>query len=79
MSDSLVVGVVVAPLVIAHVALVVTALVQVVRDRTLAGLSRDLWIAALVIVPILGAIVWFGAGHRTVDAQRAVQRVRLGL
>ncbi|RIJ59352.1 PLDc N-terminal domain-containing protein [Clavibacter phaseoli] len=79
MSDALIAGFVVVPLVIAYMALIGTALVQVVRDRTLAGLSRDLWIAGLVLVPIVGAIAWYGAGHRTVDAQRAVQRLRLGL
>ncbi|KZC94489.1 MULTISPECIES: PLDc N-terminal domain-containing protein [Clavibacter] len=79
MSDALIAGLVVVPLALAYVALIVTALVQVVRDRTLAGLSRDLWIAALVLVPIVGAIAWYGIGHRTVDAQRAVQRLRLGL
>ncbi|MFT2693282.1 hypothetical protein [Clavibacter zhangzhiyongii] len=79
MSDVLIAGIVVVPLVLAYVALIGTALVQVVRDRTLAGLSRDLWIAALVLVPVLGAMAWYGAGHRTVDAQRAVERLRLGL
>lgn len=79
MSDALIGGVVVAPLALAYVALIVTALVQVVRDRTLAGLSRDLWIAALVLMPVVGAIAWYGVGHRTTDAQRAVQRLRLGL
>lgn len=79
MSDALVAGAVVAPLALAYVALIVTALVQVIRDRTLAGFSRDLWIAALVLAPIAGAIAWYGVGHRTVDAQRAVQRMRLGL
>ncbi|MBP2458663.1 hypothetical protein ABID70_001223 [Clavibacter michiganensis] len=79
MSDALIAGIVVAPLAIAYAVLVGTALVQVVRDRTMAGLSRDLWIAGLVLVPIVGAIAWYGIGHRTVDAQMAVQRVRLGL
>ena len=79
MSDALIAGIVVVPLAIAYAVLVGTALVQVFRDRALAGLSRDLWIAGLVLVPIVGAIAWFGIGHRTVDAQRAVQRVRLGL
>jgi hypothetical protein len=79
MSDALIAGIIVVPLAMAYVALLGTALVQVVRDRTFAGLSRDLWIAGLVLVPIVGAIAWFGAGHRTVDAQRTVQRMRLGL
>ncbi|MBF4624565.1 PLDc N-terminal domain-containing protein [Clavibacter sp. VKM Ac-2872] len=79
MSDALVAGAVVGPLAIAYVALVVTALVQVVRDRTLAGLSRDLWIAALVLVPVLGALAWYAVGHRTADAQRAIDRLRLSL
>jgi hypothetical protein len=79
MSDALVAGAVVAPLVIAYVALVVTALVQVVRDRALAGLARDLWILGIVLFPMLGAIAWFGIGHRTPDAQRAVDRLRVTL
>ena len=79
MSDALIAGLVVAPFAIAYVALVVMALVQVVRDRTLAGLARDLWIAAVVLAPVLGALAWFAIGHRTADAQRAVARLRFGL
>ena len=79
MSDALIAGAVVAPLAIAYVALVVTAIVQVVRDRALAGLARDLWVVALVVFPVFGAIAWYGIGHRTADAQRAVERLRFGL
>ncbi|WP_052129282.1 PLDc N-terminal domain-containing protein [Clavibacter michiganensis] len=79
MSDALIAGAVVAPLAIAYVALVVTALVQVVRDRALTGLARDLWVVAIVILPVLGAIAWFGVGHRTADAQRALDRLRVSL
>ncbi|OUE27889.1 PLDc N-terminal domain-containing protein [Clavibacter michiganensis] len=79
MSDALIAGAVVAPLVIAYVALIVTAIVQVVRDGSLAGLARDLWVVALVVVPVFGAIAWFAVGHRTADAQRAVDRFRFSL
>ncbi|KDP89867.1 MULTISPECIES: PLDc N-terminal domain-containing protein [Clavibacter] len=79
MSDALVAGAVVAPLAIAYVALVVTALVQVVRDRALTGLARDLWIIGIVLFPMIGAIAWFGIGHRTPEAQRAVDSLRLSL
>jgi hypothetical protein len=77
MSDALIAGAVVAPLALAYVALVAAALVQVVRDRSLAGLARDLWVVAIVLFPVLGAIAWFGVGHRTGGAQRRVGRLRL--
>ncbi|MFT2751099.1 PLDc N-terminal domain-containing protein [Clavibacter sp. Sh2088] len=76
MSDALIAGAVVAPLVIAYVALAVAALVQVVRDRSLAAIARDLWVVAVIVFPVLGAIAWFAIGHRTTDAQRAVDRLR---
>ncbi|AWF98031.1 PLDc N-terminal domain-containing protein [Clavibacter michiganensis] len=79
MSDALIAGAVAAPIAIAHVALVVAAVLQIVRDRALAGLARDLWVVAAVVFPIFGAIAWFGIGHRTAAAQRAVHRVRLSL
>ncbi|QIS42350.1 hypothetical protein GW571_09490 [Clavibacter capsici] len=79
MSDTLIAGAVVAPLAVAYVALAVTALVQVVRDRAMTGLARDIWVVAIVVLPVLGAIAWFGVGHRTTDAQRAADRSRLSL
>jgi hypothetical protein len=78
-SDALIAGAVVVPLAVAYVALIVTALVQVVRDRALAGLARDLWILAIVLAPVVGTLAWYAVGHRTADAQRAVARMRLGL
>ncbi|WP_435092268.1 PLDc N-terminal domain-containing protein [Clavibacter michiganensis] len=79
MSDALIAGAVVAPFAIAYVALVVTALVQVVRDRALAGLARDLWIIGIVLAPVVGALAWFAVGHRAADARRVVDRLRLSL
>ncbi|WP_440694356.1 PLDc N-terminal domain-containing protein [Clavibacter nebraskensis] len=79
MTDALIAGAVVVPLVIAYVALAVAAIVQVVRDRGLTGLARDLWVAAVVVFPVLGAIAWFAIGDRTTDAQRAVGRLRFSL
>jgi hypothetical protein len=79
MSDAIIAGAVAAPIAIAYVALVVAAVLQIVRDRALAGLARDPWVVAVVVVPVLGALAWFGVGHRTAAAQRAVDRVRLSL
>ncbi|PPF87701.1 hypothetical protein C5C03_09565 [Clavibacter michiganensis] len=79
MSDALIAGIVVVPLAIAYVALVVAAIVQVVRDRALAGLVRDLWVLGIVLAPIVGALAWFAVGRRTSEAQRAVDRLRLSL
>jgi hypothetical protein len=79
MTDALIAGAVVVPLVIAYVALAVAAIVQVVRDRSLAGLAHDLWILGIVLFPMLGAIAWFGIVHRTPDVQRAVDRLRFSL
>ncbi|CCE75863.1 PLDc N-terminal domain-containing protein [Clavibacter nebraskensis] len=79
MSDALIAGAVAAPIAIVYVTLVVAAVLQIVRDRALGGLARDLWVVAVVVFPVLGALAWFGAGHRTTAAQRAVDRVRLSL
>jgi len=35
----------------------------------------DALVAGIVVVPL----AWYGVGHRTADAQRAVHRLRLGL
>ena len=79
MSDALVAGAVVGPLAIAYVALVAVAVLQIVREGALSGLARDLWVVAVVVFPVFGAIAWFGVGHRTADAQRAIDRLRLSL
>jgi len=79
MPDALIAGVVAAPLAIAYVALVVAAVLQIVRERALAGLARDIWVVAVVLFPVVGALAWFGVGHRTAAARRALDRLRLSL
>jgi len=78
MTDAAIGGAVVLPLLLAYVALVGAALLQVVRDRQLSGLARDLWIVAIVLLPVLGTIAWFGVGHRTAEAARTIARLRPG-
>jgi hypothetical protein len=65
------------PVMLAYLALVVTALVQVIRDRRLDGLARDLWIVGIVLLPTLGAIAWFGLGHRTSELRSRLRGIRL--
>ena len=65
MSDALIAGAVVLPLLLAYVVLVGAALLQVVRDRDVTGVARDVWIVVIVLFPVLGTIAWYAVGHRT--------------
>ena len=78
MSDALIAGAVVLPLLLAYVVLVGAALLQVVRDRDVTGVARDVWIVVVVLFPVLGTIAWYGVGHRTAEARRTLARLRLG-
>jgi len=50
---------------IAVVALAALAIVQVVRDRSITWQARLSWSAAIVALPLGGALAWFAVGHRT--------------
>jgi hypothetical protein len=77
MPDAVIGWAVAGPVMLAYVALVVTALVQVVRDSGLDGFSRGLWVLGIVLLPTLGAIAWFGVGHRTPEVRRRLRGLRL--
>ena len=49
---------------LALLAFVVTAFVSVVRHQAdLTGIQVTIWLVLIVAAPVLGAIVWFVAGH----------------
>jgi hypothetical protein len=44
---------------------IVQAIVQVAAARESVAWFRPLWIAAIVLMPILGTILWFAFGEQT--------------
>ncbi|WP_349865480.1 PLDc N-terminal domain-containing protein [Leifsonia sp. WHRI 6310E] len=51
---------------------VVIAAVQIIRSRQMEYWSKVLWVAALVIFPLLGVLAWYAVGDRTQRVERAV-------
>jgi len=49
---------------LALVALFVVAVVSVLRSPRLTGTGRALWIAGLLVFPLLGPLAWFLVGRR---------------
>ena len=60
---------VVSVAVLAYAALIVTALIGVIRSRELTTASRVVWVAAIVAFPVFGTIAWYWIGHRTGDVE----------
>ena len=50
---------------LAYAALVVTALLQVLRDDGISEWPRIAWIASLLLFPFVGSLVWLFLGHKT--------------
>ena len=48
----------------------VVALVSIARSRPLSGTETVLWILAVLVAPLLGALLWFAIGRRRVAAGR---------
>lgn len=48
---------------VAAVALAVTALVQIMRTRSLTTSDAVVWILAVVLLPVAGALLWFLVGR----------------
>lgn len=44
-------------------ALVGTALWQILRAKSLTGVDAVVWVLVVLAVPALGAILWFAFGH----------------
>lgn len=49
--------------VIAVIAFIVVALIQVAREPLLPPVLRVCWVIVLVGFPIMGTLIWFGFGH----------------
>lgn len=47
------------------VALTVAALIQVARAVALSSAARVGWIAAIILLPVVGSLAWFVFGVRT--------------
>jgi len=45
-------------------AVVIIALVQIVRSPALDNSSRPLWVLVVLAAPLIGAIVWFTSGPK---------------
>jgi hypothetical protein len=50
---------------LAYAALVITALVQVFRDKSLKEWPRIIWVVGILVFPIIGSLAWFFLGHKT--------------
>lgn len=46
------------------VLLVVVAVRQIIRDENLSGHAKVLWIAVVMVFPLLGMIAWIVCGYR---------------
>lgn len=73
MSDTILAVAVAGLVLVAYAALVVTALVQVVRSAVIARSSKLVWLVALVFVPLLGSVAWFLVGDRTPQLEAALR------
>lgn len=51
---------------------IVIAAVQIVRSSQMEYVSKVLWIAALVVFPLLGVLAWYAFGDRTRRIENAV-------
>jgi drug/metabolite transporter (DMT)-like permease len=52
---------------------VVIAIAQVARARNIEYLTKVLWVAGIVIFPLIGTIAWYLFGDRTRELERAVR------
>ena len=51
---------------------IVIAAVQIVRSSRMEYTSKVLWIAALIIFPLIGVLCWYAFGDRTRRIENAV-------
>ena len=51
---------------------IVQAIVQVAAARETVAWFRPVWIAAIVLMPIVGTILWFAFGEQTRRASRSL-------
>lgn len=58
----------------AYAALVITALVKVVRCRAISGAAAIVWVVAILVVPLVASLAWFFVGGRTPAVERALRR-----
>jgi hypothetical protein len=56
----------------AWLAFIVIAAVQIVRSSQMEYVSKVLWVAALVVFPLLGVLAWYAFGDRTRRIESAV-------
>lgn len=55
-------GLVVALVAALVLAAFVFAIAQIVRNESLNSLEKVIWVAAVLLFPLVGSIVWFAAG-----------------
>lgn len=51
--------------ILAALALIVTALVSVVRTETFSPVAKGGWVLLIIVVPLAGSLIWFLIGRRT--------------
>lgn len=55
-------------LVVLPFVLFVSALVDILRRAGMDGLTRLVWVVVVLVLPVLGAILWFALRSRYVEA-----------
>ena len=76
MSDTALAVAVAALFLAACAALVITAVVQVLRSSTIASSSKIAWLVGIVIVPLIGSVAWFLVGDKTPQLESALAMAR---
>lgn len=73
MSDTAIAVTIAAVFLAAYAALVVTAIVQVVRSKTISYPAAVAWVVAIVVFPLVGSLAWFFIGNRTTHIENSVR------
>ena len=76
MSDTAIAATVAALFLVIYAALVITAVVQVLRSTAIAQTSKIAWIVGIVIFPLIGSVAWFLLGDKTTRVENAIGTAR---
>ena len=72
MSDTALAVAVATLFLTAYAALVVTAVVQVLRSPMIATSWKIGWVAGVLIAPLVGSVAWFLVGNKTSQLESAL-------
>lgn len=55
-------AIVLIAVVVAYLAAIAYAIVQIVRSQDLSDVERIVWVVAVLCAPLIGSLVWYFAG-----------------